>query len=510
VRRTFAVLILILLALTAIRFYLVTKVGIIPDEAYYWTWSLQPDWCYWDQPPGIAWVHLWWGKLAGDSPAALHGLALLCSFLASVFSYGLLRQVLGERMAFWSILATQLVPLFAAGSVLILHDSLLLVFVPLAWWALVVAIDQDRPHYWLLVGLVLSCALYAKLSALMLGAGFALAALAHPVGRRHLGTPWPYLGAFLAAVLFSPVLLWNIKHDAILFYAVDRLSHDPEVVGLQRLLSMLEYLAGQLGVITPVLAVLGLIGAGAAIRRRNTEDGRRRLLLAVPALFILIYFWFNSFGAAVQANWPAMAWLALIPLGLELAAIRKREGRAAFRWALHLGVLLAVTVTVLMHWQGLSRLYPLPKDITDQFYGWERLAKRVRIEQANYGPEALMTVRYQIAAELVYHLGDRPEVYTIDNAHRGSQFTLWQDYAKLVGQDVLFVDPQLMPGKLARHFSSVTELAPFVRRRSGRTVETLHFYLGRNFHTEGPLAAYFENPVRHQIARIKRRQAPPN
>nr|HPM79006.1 glycosyl/arabinosyl/mannosyl transferase [bacterium] len=64
-RRPLASLLLILLLLSVLRLALSARVGVIPDEAYYWTWSLQPEWCYWDQPGGIAWAHWLWDKAFG-------------------------------------------------------------------------------------------------------------------------------------------------------------------------------------------------------------------------------------------------------------------------------------------------------------------------------------------------------------------------------------------------------------------------------------------------------------
>ena len=29
---------------------------LVPDEAYYWTWSRVPDWCYYSKPPMVAWL----------------------------------------------------------------------------------------------------------------------------------------------------------------------------------------------------------------------------------------------------------------------------------------------------------------------------------------------------------------------------------------------------------------------------------------------------------------------
>lgn len=505
-RKPLAILILSLLSLSLLRLALGSQVGIIPDEAYYWTWSLQPDWCYWDQPGGIAWTHWLWGKALGDSRLSLRALAVALSLLASLFAYGLLRRVMDEATAVLGVLLLQVTPLFAAGAVLILHDSLLLTITAAAWWLFVVIVEQNRPRLWPWLGVLCALGLYTKFSMVMAGAGFFVALLAHPRGRAHLRTPWPYLGALVTAVLFSPVLLWNVKHDWIARRAVSKLAFDPDLVGVARLNSLLDFIGGQLGVVTPVLAAIGIVAAVAVWRNRRSDEGRSRILLAVPALTILAYFFVNSLRAKIQANWPAAAWLVLVPLAVDWTVRRVREGRSRARVWMTVAVLTVLLPTVLLHVHVFRPLVPLKTDITDQFYGWEGLAEHVAEMRAQQPQAVLMTKRYQTAGELVYHLPDRPPVYTADFAHRGSQFTLANDWAQLIGRDVLYIDTQTMPGKLGRHFAAVEELAPYIHRRGDTPAEIVHVYLAKNLRWEGDLESYFEDPVGHQIERMERRK----
>ncbi len=492
----------VLLPLSVLRLALGAQLSLIPDEAYYWSWSLRPDWCYWDQPAGIAWAIRGWTLLFGDSVIALRGLAVACSLGASLFMFAVLRRLLGERPALWSVLILQVTPLFAAGATLIMHDSLLMLFAAAAWWAFTVTVQENRQRWWLWTGVLLAAALYAKFSAVLLGAGFAVAVLLHPTARRHLRTPWPYLGATLAGVLFAPVVLWNIKHQWVAYHAVSKLAGDPTLTGGARLLSLLDFLGGQLLVASPMLALLAVPAVWRTIREWRSPTGQNRLLLAAPALVILVYFFVNSLRAKIQANWPAMAWVALLPLAVDWAA-----GQRFRRRLLMGGTALALLMSALIHIQVFQRILPLDPDITDQFYGWPQVARQIDDLRRAHGQPALMTRRYQIAAELLYILPDRPDVYTADFAHRGSQFTIWQDYGKLVGHDVLFVDSQRFPGKLKRHFALVEQLPSLARLRDGQPVETLYVYLARNFTWAGPGEAYVTDPVAFQIERMIRKRA---
>ncbi|HPM78349.1 MAG TPA: glycosyltransferase family 39 protein, partial [bacterium] len=430
---------------------------------------------------------------------------LFLALVASLLTYGLLRRVVDETAAVLGVLLLQVTPLFAAGAVLILHDSLLLAIAAGAWWLFAGIVLDDRPRGWPLLGVLFALGLYAKFSMVIVAVGFFLALLTVPRGRAHLRTPWPYLGALATAVLFAPVVLWNMKHDWIAQRAVGKLAFDPDVVGAARLASFFDFLGGQLGVITPVLAVVGFVAAIAACRERRDDEGKR-LLLAVPGLTILAYFAVNAWRAKIQANWPAVAWLALAPLAVDWTLRRIAAGRThAPRW-LAAAALTVLLPTIVLHVHVFRPLATFEPDIAAQFYGYDGLAEHVDALRRQHPQAALMTKRYQTASELVYYLSDRPTVYTADFAHRGSQFTLDNDWSRLIGRDVLYVDEQAMPGKLQRHFASVAELAPYVHQRGVAPARRMRVYLAQNMRWAGPLKSYFEDPVGHQSERMERRK----
>jgi 4-amino-4-deoxy-L-arabinose transferase-like glycosyltransferase len=89
-------------------------------------------------------------------------------------------------------------------------------FEPLVWIAasyLVVRIlDEDNPRLWPWVGLAVGVGLLVKHTTLFFGFGLAVGLLATPEGRRHLRSPWLYLGGAVALAVFLPNLLWQAAH----------------------------------------------------------------------------------------------------------------------------------------------------------------------------------------------------------------------------------------------------------------------------------------------------------
>ncbi|HEX3444589.1 MAG TPA: hypothetical protein VHS80_07710, partial [Chthoniobacterales bacterium] len=63
----FWLLLIFLLALTAIRLFLAAHYELAPDEAYYYLWSQHPDICYYSKGPGVAWAIMVGTSLFGHS-----------------------------------------------------------------------------------------------------------------------------------------------------------------------------------------------------------------------------------------------------------------------------------------------------------------------------------------------------------------------------------------------------------------------------------------------------------
>ena len=57
----------LLFALTCYRLWFITRMELVPDEAYYWLWSKHPAWSYRDKGPAVAWTIALGTKLFGNT-----------------------------------------------------------------------------------------------------------------------------------------------------------------------------------------------------------------------------------------------------------------------------------------------------------------------------------------------------------------------------------------------------------------------------------------------------------
>ncbi|MDP7113596.1 MAG: lipid-A-disaccharide synthase, partial [Myxococcota bacterium] len=106
-----------------------------PDEAYFWRWSLDLAWGYFDQPPMVAWLIAASRSVLGDSVAAIRLPAAVCSAAALALVYLTAREHLPPRRAALAAGLLLATPLAALGGLVTTPDAPL----SLAWAAFLYA-----------------------------------------------------------------------------------------------------------------------------------------------------------------------------------------------------------------------------------------------------------------------------------------------------------------------------------------------------------------------------------
>lgn len=229
--------------------------GYFADELYYLDCAARLDWGYVDHPPFSIAVLRVVSDLFGTSLFALRAPPALAG-AGTVFLAGLMARELGGGRTAQTLaaLATLISPLFLfVGSFYSMNG-----LEPLLWgltsYLLLRLFNGAPKRLWLLVGVLLGVALLNKVSTLWFGAGIA-AGLLLSEQRRWLATPWPWLAAFIAALLFTPFVLWEINNGWPLLEFMQR---GRELVMVHK--GFGDFLGEQIGGIHPILLPLWLPG----------------------------------------------------------------------------------------------------------------------------------------------------------------------------------------------------------------------------------------------------------
>ena len=92
-----------------LRLLLAATAPLLPQEAYYWSWSRHLDWSYFDHPPLATYSMALTTALFGQTVFGIKSAAVLWSLGWNVLWARLILDMYGDRrLAFWTVLALNL------------------------------------------------------------------------------------------------------------------------------------------------------------------------------------------------------------------------------------------------------------------------------------------------------------------------------------------------------------------------------------------------------------------
>lgn len=327
-----------------------------PDTAYYLLWSRHPDLAYLDHPPAVAAPFFWVPDAALLTAARVA--ALICGLLNALLIVLVLRAASTSQLSIPILLSVILAPLSLAGLLLWTPDLPLLL-----GWHLGLYCLLTRRAPWVLV----PCALLMASSKIVGPALVGLWLLTwHPRPRFRIP---------IAVSLAAACLVLVLTGGPSLEFQLGR-AESPSL----RLLGPLEVLAGQLAVLGPILACVGIASLRGA---DDTAFPWRRLVLGCALPFLA---W--SLITPVEANW-------LAPAALPLLAVTVRASHSPRTWAwiagshIVLGLVLALQLAAAP--LSLGRADP-----TRALRGWSQWSQRFPQGSATL----ILSDRYQQGSQL--------------------------------------------------------------------------------------------------------------
>ena len=196
----------------AFHLLIIRGYGWFRDEFYYIACGERLDWGYVDHPPLVAVVTAATRFLLGDSLVAIRLPAALAG-AATVLVAGLLAHELGARRFGQGLAA---LAVLVATIYLPLHHILSMnAWEPLLWSCVALfvlrGLDRGRAREWVYAGVLAGIALQNKHSMLFFGFALAVGLVLSPA-RRALLTRGPWLMGLIAAAIFLPNIIWEVRH----------------------------------------------------------------------------------------------------------------------------------------------------------------------------------------------------------------------------------------------------------------------------------------------------------
>jgi hypothetical protein len=512
---------LLLAGIAAHLFYLIHNcpIDLAGDEAQYWDWSRQLGLSYYSKGPLIAYIIRASCALFGNNMPAVRLPALLLGAGTSIITYLLtLRLFRSQPLALGVVLLCHLVPVFIAGSLLITIDAPFFFCWALATYLAAIAIFDNKPRLWPLIGLVVGIGALAKYAMLLWLPIAGATMLFDTQGRRLLRTPLPWLACAFALVCTTPVLIWNAQHNWVTFRHVARQTGASGGAFLHG--DVLLLIGSQAGVVGPTLTVLMLAAMFDVWRNRHTD--RKGVFLTTFGVGFWLFNLLASLFAKAQVNWPAPAYFTLTILTARFIAI-KMQSPATWRiWCpwFYATIMLGLLFLPLAH----DAISPLPiirhlteqpgesdslrraansipfihrmiqgpedADILARLRGWHTLGNLVSNKLASLPPGAfVMCDDYQQTAEMAFYVRNQPRTYCAGPyfGNRLSQYDMWPDRrldrtSPLLGHDAVYVGKgDRVPRKLTDAFASIEPRQDLDIIAHGVKIRTFKTYLCHGF-----------------------------
>jgi 4-amino-4-deoxy-L-arabinose transferase-like glycosyltransferase len=286
--------------------------------------------------------------------------------------------------------------------------------------------ESGNPRWWLAAGLFAGLALLSKFTVIMLLPAVLAFALVPDWRRRWLLSPYPWLAALIAVVVFSPVLIWNAQHDwaSFRFQFVRAVATHPlsfRTVG--------EFIGMQFGLVGFVLLPVVLSGVTLTAWRGYRTREPIAILLSTAVLVPFFYFFWKSLTLRVGDTWPMFLWLAGFAATAINLTLLSREGwpdwvvKSSFWWA-RVAVIsgIAFVVAVFLYyvaapWNLIGRTDPVGGEA-----GYQQVAARAQAQLQQTGATWIATSDYRTYAMLRWYFNGRVPVIQINERGRFQGF----------------------------------------------------------------------------------------
>jgi Dolichyl-phosphate-mannose-protein mannosyltransferase len=485
------------------------------DESYYYLYTLNIDWSYFDHPPLVAFTTGIGPWLTGEVSQLTIRMGSLILYTGTLtFLYLTSAQLFSKKVATWTLAIATVIPIFqVVFGILNLPDVPLMFFWSAALYVAACEFFREprtyRPSYRIaIIGLLVGLAFLGKYHGAILGAslvGFCLTSARH---RPALFSPWTVLGIALFLMTISPVLFWNMNHDWASFrFQSGRVLPDtvfnPSGLAVTFLVG-LGYLFPTLGL--PLWWVTLKATLSQVVRIFNPKlmpveqevSQKQRMILWVSLPVLL---WFTLIGGfhPVLPSWPMPGFFgATLLLGEQAAIWENKFPQRVHYWLKGSAVvILSLMFFALLHvtWGIVQKpnqyalgggLWPAKDDNSTQLIDIQQLRQgfiqsptlRAALNDADF----VFTNRYFLGGQIamaVTPLGHKM-VTCFDADPRG--FAFWSKDTQELNKDALYITSELFEQgedvhtKYGSYFQSIQKIGAIPIRRGGVVVQVFNVY----------------------------------
>ncbi len=324
------------------------------------------------------------------------------------------------------------------------HDVIQLPFWALAGFSFHAALRRGRTLDWVLLGLSVGFALWAKYFVVALAIPLALFMLLNPSSRRHFATPGPYVALVVALLVAGPHLIWLVQNEFLpLKYAEARAAPPRHL--FDHLLNPLAFVAGQLYFLLPTLAIAAPLFRDMRHSPPTTvdqDDWRIVTLLAFgPAATVFVLSLLTGRSTITMWGYPLWPFLGLWIVALVKSIRRDRLAAVVTIWG------IVFSTFVLAFIVNYSVLPDYDKRLRAVHFPGRQLADEIstRFRLLTGRPLSYVVANMWVGGNIAHYAPDHPRVLIDGSPARAP----WIDLGDLRARGAVVVwtdsDPRVLP-----------------------------------------------------------------
>lgn len=382
------------------------------DEAYYWMYSKNLDWGYFDHPPIIAFV-VKLGYLFFQNELGVR-LFIIILNAATIF---LIEEIVKPKnlVLFYAIIAS--IVLIHYGGILAIPDIPLLFFTASFFYIYKIYSEKPSWLFMILLGVNSALLILSKYHGILV-IGFTLLS-----NLRLLRKASTWVAIIIAMIIFLPHVLWQYEHH---FPTLTYQLFNRSETGFN-IAHLLEYVFTQPLIYGPIIGFILLFYAFRAKPENTFEQALKFTFVGVFILFLIL-----SFRGKVEAHWTDVTFVSLIYFGYK-GILESVKWKRFIYVSLPISLFIIFLVRIFLIWD----FTPANWKIRTEFHGWDEWAKQ--IDEVSGEKPVVFTNSYQHASKFGFYSGNQSISMSDASAYRLNQFDIWESEKNLQGESIMVI-----------------------------------------------------------------------
>ncbi|MDC3080964.1 glycosyltransferase family 39 protein [Paracoccaceae bacterium] len=471
---------IILIVLLSLKLLYIFYAPPLPDEAYYWLWSKNLDWSYYDHPPLSSWINFGLMNFIENRQLQIRILPFFCFIIILIVNVKWVKH-LGLDSTDSQIKSSLLfltMPMFLMFTTISFPDAILVLMLFLTSYCFFRFIkgydESDIPFlFWYLSVIFFALSCISKYNAIVYGVGVLLFSLLDQRLRKLVFSKHLIFGTLIFLIIQSPIVFWNIKNDlaSFNFHLNTRLDSTLNIGSFLKN-NFIFFIAFIL--VTSPIYCFRLFTERKGIAFNGLE--RKFFSMGIFVLiFTLILCIFLSSLTNVLYYWSIVGLIILIPF---TSFLLKEEFDIFFQSVY--GICFSIILVVNSIFFPISAIFNGVDRETAILYGWEKIDRVIHQHKIDKKVNNIVFSDYRLASLYSFHSGDG-EVDAIME-RRSTQFDIWRQEKTTKSQSALIlVDDDFPLHKvIIKNYKKIIYLQEISIFRLGKKIKSYNIYLGKN------------------------------